>query len=143
MSRSTSATTWLVGDIGGTNARFGLASPDGTLLHSRVLADADCPDIGEAIEAYLAERGGLPRPRRGALATPPVGGDGADDQSSVGLRSRRCRRGSAQQLAVISDFTAQASRSHLSDDDRSVVGGGAALPAIRSALGPGSARVSD
>src|SRR5580704_890008 len=76
MVRSKASTTWLVGDIGGTNARFGLVATDGTLLHSRVLADNDYPGIAEAIEAYLADRGGLPRPRRGAIAiASPVAGD--------------------------------------------------------------------
>src|SRR5215469_18028531 len=76
MTGSNGSTTWLVGDIGGTNARFGLVRPDGTLLHSRVLADTDYPGIAEAIEAYLADRGGSPRPRRGAIAiASPVAGD--------------------------------------------------------------------
>ena len=34
-------TTWLVGDVGATNARFGLASPDGAVLHSSIFACAD------------------------------------------------------------------------------------------------------
>ena len=91
MARSKATTTWLVGDIGGTNARFGLVSPDGTLLHSRVLADADYPGIGEAIDAYLAQRGGLPLPA--ARGDRDRLGDhrrrGADDQPSLDLLDRR------------------------------------------------------
>src|ERR1700757_3185553 len=60
--------TWLVGDIGGTHARFGLVSPEGKLLYSRALADEDYPTIDDALAAFLAERGELPMPRRGAIA---------------------------------------------------------------------------
>jgi len=76
MSGSQTRTPWLVGDIGGTNARFGLVEPDGSLLHSSVLADADYAGLGEEIEAYLAGRGGLPRPRQAAIAVAsPITGD--------------------------------------------------------------------
>lgn len=143
MTGSHASTTWLVGDIGGTNARFGLVSPDGTLLHSRVLADADYPGIAEAIEAYLADRGGLPRPRRGAIAiASPVVGDEVRMTnhpwafSIAGLRERL----SFQRLAVINDFTAQAlALPHLKEGDRAVIGGGAAqLGYPIGVLGPGS-----
>ena len=68
--------TWLVGDIGATNARFGLVSPQGELLHSSSFAISDFPTIGAAATAYLAQRGPLPTPRAGALAVAgPVGGD--------------------------------------------------------------------
>src|SRR5258707_999614 len=60
--------TWLVGDVGATNARFGLVSPDGAVLHSSNFACADFAEIGEALDAYLAMRGDLPMPRQGALA---------------------------------------------------------------------------
>ena len=67
MSAAT-GTTWLVGDVGATNARFGLVSPDGAVLHSSNFACADFAETGLAIEAYLALRGNLPMPRQGALA---------------------------------------------------------------------------
>src|SRR5580704_8490041 len=106
-----SQTTWLVGDIGGTNARFGLVAPDGELLHSRVLADADYPGIADAITAYLADRGGLPRPARGAIAiASPVTGDEIRMTNhpwafSISALSKRL---GFQTLRVINDFTAQA-----------------------------------
>src|SRR5438094_10157395 len=61
-------TTWLVGDVGATNARFGLVSPDGAVLHSSNFACADFAEIGLAIEAYLAVCGNLPMPRQCALS---------------------------------------------------------------------------
>ena len=68
--------TWLVGDIGGTNARFGLVSPDGAMLHSSTLASGDFAEIGDAAEAYLAQRGAFAKPRVGALAiAAPIAGD--------------------------------------------------------------------
>jgi glucokinase len=143
MTPAKARTTWLVGDIGGTNARFGLVSPEGELLHSRVLADADYPGIAEAIDAYLAERGGLPRPRRGAIAiASPVAGDEVRMTnhpwvfSISGLRSHL----GFQRLDVINDFTAQAlALPRLKDGDKVKIGEGEALPGYPiGVLGPGS-----
>jgi glucokinase len=143
MTASTSSITWLVGDIGGTNARFGLVAPDGTLLHSSVLADADYAGIGEAIEAYLEQRGGLPRPHEGAIAiASPVGGDEVrmTNHPWVFSISALQQRLGFQRLLVINDFTAQAlALPHLKAGDKTVVGAGAAAPGFPiGVLGPGS-----
>ena len=78
--------TWLVGDIGATNARFGLVAPSGTRLHSNTCACDDFATIDDAIRAYLDTRGDLPMPRVGAIA---IGRDhqrrNPDDQSSLEL----------------------------------------------------------
>jgi glucokinase len=143
MTRSTSSTTWLVGDIGGTNARFGLVAPDGSLLHSSVLADNDYPGIAEAIEAYFAQRGGLPRPRRGAIAiASPVAGDEVrmtNHPWTFSISALGDRLG-LQNLQVINDFTAQAlALPHLKDDEKTVIGGGAPeAGAPLGVLGPGT-----
>ena len=143
MSGSPARTPWLVGDIGGTNARFGLVEPDGSLLHSSVLADADYAGLGEAIEAYLAGRGGLPRPRQAAIAVAsPIAGDAVRMTnhpwafSISGLRSRL----GFDRLEVINDFTAQAlALPYLGPGDKIAVGGGEAQPdAPIGVLGPGS-----
>ena len=42
-------TAWLVGDIGGTNARFGLVAPGGALLHVNTYAGEDFATIDDAI----------------------------------------------------------------------------------------------
>jgi glucokinase len=143
MTRSTSPTTWLVGDIGGTNARFGLVSPDGSLLHSSVLADSDYPGIAEAIDAYLGARGGLPRPRRGAIAiASPVAGDEVrmTNHPWVFSISALGKRLGFQNFQVINDFTAQAlALPHLKDADRTVVGRGVPEEGCPiGVLGPGS-----
>ena len=73
---STSALA-LVGDIGGTNARFALvdlSAPGIELRESKSLANADFASLQHAIEHYLA--GVSAQPRRAALAVAcPVGSD--------------------------------------------------------------------
>jgi glucokinase len=136
-------TTWLVGDIGATHARFGLVSPDGKLLQSRTLSDEDYPTIDDALTAFLAERGSLPMPRQGAIAiASPVTGDRVAmtnhpwSFSVLALKSRFA----FERLEVINDFTALAlALPRLAQEDRQAVGGGAAIAgAPIGVLGPGS-----
>ncbi|HEX5320311.1 MAG TPA: glucokinase [Stellaceae bacterium] len=143
MAKSARTATWLVGDIGGTNARFGLMSPRRKLLHSQVLADSDYPGIAEAIAAFLDGRGDLPAPRRGAIAiASPIAGDQVRMTnhpwrfSIEGLR----RSLGFERLEIINDFTAQAlALPHLGDGDKTRVGGGSAVAGRPLAvLGPGS-----
>jgi glucokinase len=142
-SAATSATTWLVGDIGATHARFGLVSPDGTLLLSRTLADEDYPAIHDAIAAFLAERGALPMPRQGAIAiASPITGDRVamtNHPWSFSILALKARFG-FDRLEVINDFTALAlALPRLTPQDRLMVGGGAAVAgAPIGVLGPGS-----
>jgi glucokinase len=67
----------LVGDIGGTNARFALVDPDAPAIElraSKSLPNADFASLQHAIEHYLAGVGATPR--RAALAVAsPVGQD--------------------------------------------------------------------
>jgi glucokinase len=138
-----SATTWLVGDIGATHARFGLVSPDGTLLHSRTLADEDYPAIDDAIAAFLAERDAFPMPRQGAIAiASPITGDRVamtNHPWSFSILGLKARFG-FDRLEVINDFTALAlALPRLTPQDRLMVGGGAAVTgAPIGVLGPGS-----
>jgi len=142
-TEATSATTWLVGDIGATHARFGLVSPDGKLLHSRTLADEDYPAIDDAIAAFLAERGALPMPRQGAIAiASPITGDRVamtNHPWSFSILALKARFG-FDRLEVINDFTALAlALPRLTPQDRLMVGGGAAVAgAPIGVLGPGS-----
>lgn len=135
--------TWLVGDVGATNARFGLVSPDGAILHSSIFACDDFTEIGLAIEAYLAGRGNIPMPRRGALAiAAPITGDRirmTNHPWSFSVAALRDRLG-LDQLVAINDFTAVAlALPRLSAADRMAVGGGAPVGGRPIAvLGPGS-----
>ena len=136
--------TWLVGDIGGTNARFGLVSPlSGELLHSAILADADYPAIGDAIRAYLGQRGDLPMPRRGAIAiASSIGGDEVRMTNHPWSFSISGLRGEIgfERLNVINDFTAMAlALPHLDDANKLQVGHGAPMAERPiGVLGPGS-----
>jgi glucokinase len=144
------AETWLVGDIGATNARFGLVSPDGAnatpgaILDSQIFPIGEFATIGEAIATYLrAQAKRLPPPRRGALAiAAPITGDRirmTNHPWSFSVAALRTALG-FERLEVINDFTAAAlALPRLGEADRNVVGGGkpaAGMPI--GVLGPGS-----
>jgi glucokinase len=139
----TSSEIWLVGDIGGTNARFGLVSPRGDLLHTRTLPVHDYPAISDAIITYLGERGGLAMPRQGAIAiASAITGDRVvmtNHPWSFSVSALRSQLG-FERLEVVNDFTALAlALPHLKTEDRLTVGGGiAAQGASLGVLGPGS-----
>src|SRR5713226_6710871 len=127
--QGTIGTTWLVGDVGATNARFGLVSPDGAVLHSSNFACADFAEIGDALDAYLAMGGDLPMPRLGALAIAAlITGDQirmTNHPWSFSVAVLRDRLG-LERLVAINDFTAVAlALPRLKASDRMAVGGGA------------------
>lgn len=68
MSPSATAPLRLVADIGGTNARFALAGPDGAPGVSARYAVEDHGTIADAVAAFLRERGQGTRPREAAIA---------------------------------------------------------------------------
>jgi len=137
------AETWLVADIGATNARFGLVSPKGAVLHTRTIAVADHPTIADAISLYLGERGGLPMPHQGALAiASAITGDRiamTNHPWSFSISALKSQLG-FHRFEVINDFTALAlALPHLSPADRQPVGGGSSVPGTPiGVLGPGS-----
>ena len=99
--------TRLIGDVGGTNARFALIEPEGPPENERHLMVRDFPDLGSAIESYL---GGRAIDQAVIAVATPVETDVikftnspwtfsiAELQGRLGLR----------RLAVINDFVAQA-----------------------------------
>jgi glucokinase len=135
--------TWLVGDIGATNARFGLVSPQRELLHTRTLPVHDHATISEAITAYLAERTGLSVPRQGAIAiASAITGDHVamtNHPWSFSISALQSQLG-FDRLEVLNDFTALAlALPHLKPQDRLTVGGGLATQGTPlGVLGPGS-----
>jgi glucokinase len=135
--------TWLVADIGATNARFGLVSPKRVVLHTRTLAVADHPTIADAIAIYLGERGALPMPHQGALAiASAITGDRVamtNHPWSFSISALKSQFG-FDRLEVINDFTALAlALPHLSPADRQPVGGGDPVTGTPiGVLGPGS-----
>jgi glucokinase len=141
-------TVSLIADVGATNARFALLGTTGDIERVRVLACADYPSIGDAIEAYLAQEpaltlSGTQRPRAVALAIAgPITGDRValtNHPWSFAIGELRHRLDVDRVLAV-NDFTAvAASIPHLKASDSSAVGGGSAAAAVPiGVIGPGS-----
>lgn len=138
------AAPWLVGDVGATNARFGLVAPPAEILNAQTFACADFAGIGDAIEAYLKERGaGEPRPGIAAVAVAAaIGGDEVamtNHPWRFSITALRARLG-FERLIVLNDFAAAALAVPLLESgDRAPVGGGAPVAGKPIAvLGPGS-----
>jgi len=117
----------MVGDIGGTNARFALAERGryGEIWQVRV---ADYPTIQEALAAYLAQLPNGMRPMSGALAIAgPVAGDEVKLTNwtwSFSIARLRAALGLAQ-LVVVNDFAATAMAvPYLRDAERYLLGPG-------------------
>ena len=117
----------LIADIGGTNARFALAYPDGQIRAEQVLSGADYPDLAQAARAYLAGIADL-RPRQAAVAVAtPVTGDWVQFTNSPWSFSIKATRQALEleRLEVLNDFTALAlALPLLTADERRAVGGG-------------------
>src|SRR3989338_4319365 len=122
----------LVGDIGGTNARFALWRAD-RLEAVRVMAVADHAGPEQAIRAYLAEQG-LPLGAVTAVCLAcagPVDGDEFQFTNSHWRLSRAafCQGLQLEQLLLINDFSAMAlGMTRLRDDERLLVCPGLAEP---------------
>lgn len=133
----------MIADIGGTNARFALVSPEGVPGEPMVMRCADHAGPAEAAEAFLRTAGGGIRPARAAFAVAcPVTGDSVDLTNSAwhfSIAQVRARLGLAR-LDVINDFTAVAlSVRHLGADHTVKLGGGRpAEGAPIAVLGPGT-----
>lgn len=67
----------LVGDVGGTHARFALVDGEGHLRHAKTYACADYGALDEIISAYLSETTARKRPAKAviAVAGPVVDGE--------------------------------------------------------------------
>lgn len=133
----------LVADVGGTNVRFALRGPRGTLSRIQVLATADYRGLGDAAEAYLS-RVRLPdRPKRAAFAVAcPITGDRVSMTNrawSFSIAELKRRLGLAD-LAVINDFVAVAlAVPSLRPGDTLKIGRGSVAAGMPVAvLGPGT-----
>jgi len=98
----------LIGDIGGTNARFALCEPGMPPQDERKLPVAQYPGLIEAAQAYLAGR--PVHEAVFAVATPVLGDKVAFTNSPWRFTVPDAReRLNLQRLVVINDFVAQAS----------------------------------
>lgn len=132
----------LLGDIGGTNARFALqAHPAAEPSHVATLACAQFPGLEDAIEHYLQQQGSQPRWAAVGIANPVVGDRVrmTNHHWSFSIEALRQRFG-WERFTVINDFTALAlSLPALAAADLHQVGGGAAVPgAAVGLIGPGT-----
>lgn len=137
---------WLVGDIGGTNARFALLpSPAAAITGLRQYRTADFPSLAAALEHFLEQAGG-PRPQRAALAVAaPVTGDRIKITNNPwAFSGRELASGLRMELQLLNDFAAV---SHalplLQPADLAEIGSALAVPAAGrrqayAVLGPGT-----
>jgi glucokinase len=136
------ATDLLVADIGGTNARFALSAPDGTLHDVRVLSAASFPSLEQAIAAYFA---GTTRPRPSAacfaVACPAHGPEIKFTNSPWHFLKADLRRSFGfDRLVVINDFEALAASQPLLDGAQlaSLRAGTADPSSVSLVIGPGT-----
>jgi glucokinase len=128
----------LIADIGGTNARFALAGPDGRPHDEQRLLVADFPGPVEAARAYLAGR--KVRDAVFAVAT-PVHSDRVALTNSPWVFSVRATKEALglDRFVVINDFTAQAlAVPRLAPDERVQLGGGEPRGDAIAVIGPGT-----
>jgi glucokinase len=133
----------LVGDIGGTNSRFGLVEPGSTAVRDiAVQKNENFSSLEDSIAAYLAAKG------LNTLAAAAIAVAGPIDGETVGLTNRDWRftreslraAARARRFRLLNDFEALAlSLPHLGPDDVVQIGGAAhAGPAVKIVLGPGT-----
>jgi len=135
--------TGLIADIGGTNARFGLAEADSSVHDVTILAGADHDSLAAAASAYLGRVTVTDRPAHAAFCVAsPVTGDRIEMTNlpwSFSVEETRSALG-LETLEVINDFTAVAlSVPRLTAADLVAIGGGGAVRgAARAVIGPGT-----
>lgn len=133
----------LVGDIGGTNSRFGLVEPGSTAVREiAVQKNQNFASLEESIAAYLASKG------LDALAGAAIAVAGPIEGEWVGLTNRDWRftretlksAAKARRFRLLNDFEALAlSLPHLEGGDIVQIGGETpAKPAVKIVLGPGT-----
>jgi len=130
---------WLVADVGGTNARFGLVTePGGRPEAVAVLAGAEHDGLPEAVAAYIADHAGGVQPGAACVAIAgPVEGDRYRLTNSGWT-------GSVGDLGIpnawlLNDFEAlAASLPYLHGDDLVSLGGPEPSRGVKAVLGPGT-----
>ena len=136
----------LLGDIGGTHARFAWQATAGTpLTDTRVLRCAEHPTLDAAVRHYLHGLQGAARPAPRACAigiANPVTGDQirmTNHHWSFSIRELQAQLG-LERLLLINDFEALAlALLTIADADLRQIGGGTAdASSTRAVLGPGT-----
>lgn len=132
----------LVGDIGGTNARFALLDDNGEPGFSQTLRTDDFPSLSAALSTYLSEQKVESVQEAAIAVATPVMGDSVkltNNHWSFSIEETRKQMG-MDRLHVINDFTALAlSVKHLPAEELVKVGGGEPVEDHAIAvIGPGT-----
>ena len=133
----------LVGDIGGTNSRFGLVEPGSTRIRDiEVLKNNNFGSLEESISAYVKMKG-LTQTAAAAIAVAgPIEGEtvGLTNRDWTFSRQSLRKAALARTFRLLNDFEALAlSLPHLEGDDIVQIGGETPLkPAVKIVLGPGT-----
>jgi glucokinase len=133
----------LVGDVGGTHARFGVVAARGEgVTQVREFACDDHDSLESAVDSYLRETRVVPPAACAIAIATPVTGDRVSMTNrdwSFSIESLRLRLG-VDRLLVLNDFTALAlALPALSAEELEPVGGGKAIAGEALALvGPGT-----
>lgn len=133
----------LIGDIGGTNARFALLVDAFAEPRSfPIVKTADFANIDEALQRSILDTTSV-QPRSAILALAgPIEGDEVPLTNCPWVVRPRDMIGKLgfEDVVLVNDFEAQAlAIASLSDTDREKIGGGAERPAAsRAVLGPGT-----
>ena len=133
----------LVGDIGGTNSRFGLVEPGSTRIRDiEVLKNNNFGSLEESISSYMKMKG-LTQTAAAAIAVAgPIEGEtvGLTNRDWTFTRQSLRKAALARTFRLLNDFEALAlSLPHLEGDDIVQIGGETPLkPAVKIVLGPGT-----
>lgn len=132
----------LIGDIGGTNARFSMVDgPDAEIGEPQIVQTAAFPTVDDAMAAVLARSGSRPRSAMLALAAPVVGDEIPLTNCPWIVRPKRMIAGMGLgDVVLLNDFEAQAlAVIALGEEHMEKIGSGApADGAARVVLGPGT-----
>jgi glucokinase len=123
----------LVGDVGGTNARFALVDEEGHIRFPKSYACQDYSSLAEIIDEYLATTAGKRRPTRAALAVagPVVEGEIQFTNLDWGISETDLVIAfEFEAVSLINDFAAQAMAApKLGPDDLRQIG-----PAVKGSM---------
>jgi glucokinase len=133
----------LVGDIGGTNSRFGLVEQGSMAVqHMEALRNDNFPSLETAIQQYLKNRGLNSLAAAAIAVAAPVDGERitlTNRDWSFSVESLRAAA-KARRLRLLNDYEALAiALPHLEGDDVVQIGGQvASKPMVKIVLGPGT-----
>lgn len=133
----------LVGDIGGTNSRFGLVTPGSTDVHDiKALKNDSFASLEAAARHYVATRGLTKLAATAIAIAAPVAGEtlSLTNRDWTFTRTDLRRAVNAEQLVMLNDFEVLAwSLPHLKSDELFQIGGETPSKAgVKIVLGPGT-----